>query len=425
MSRSKLTEAQIKAARPGTKPDGSPKRVLLRCDRNLFVQIDQGAEGVTRSFVLRYCYAGVTRQMGLGPFPDVGLSAARDAAAIQRGILASGRDPLTEKRAAKATVLAQIQAEKPEKAKKPRTFGRVAEEYVSGHKSSWSNAKSLAAWETTLKMYVSPKIGDKLVSDITDDDILEILRPIWVSKSVTAKAVMNRIAKVIGYAMARKYCPRGHNPAAWRDHLEYLLPKLDKQVSHHAALPFDRIAELMTKLSAIDDVVARCLRFTVLCAARAGEARGARWHEIDPVTREWCIPGRRMKNRKAHRVPLSDAAFAVLMEVKGDGVPEPDGYVFSRLHGFPFSEDGMRQMIKALCPGTPVTVHGCRSTFRDFCGDATDAPRELAEQALAHTVSGVEGCYRRGDAIAKRRALMEQWAAHCVGATVIEFRRSA
>jgi integrase len=405
-----LTEAMIRTLKPGTKADGSPKRIVVKADRNLFIQCDAGVEGPVRSWLFRYCFGNRTRQLGLGPWPTLSLAEARDKAAVQRGILASGRDPLIEKRAAKAAVLAAIEADKAPK-KVTMSFRQAAGEYIDSHKAGWKSEKSLAAWTGTLRTYAFPVIGALDVADVTEDHVLKIVSPIWTTKNVSARNILNRIGKILSFAMARGYRARGLNPAAWKDGLQHSLPPSAKfaQVRHHPALPYTEIASFMAELREIDDLAARCLELLVLTAVRSSEARLARWNEVDLERRTWVIPSARMKMGRQHTVPLSDAAVEILVRLRAGQDVEPSGFIFARPHGLPFSEAGMREILQRLRPG--ISVHGCRSSFRDWAADVVGAPRELAEEALAHLVgNAVERSYRRGDALERRRVLMAQWA---------------
>jgi integrase len=416
-----LTEAKCRGSKPATKSDSSPKTAMLHDGGGLYLQVSPGAgDTVNRSWLYRYTIAGKGRQVGLGAWPTISLADARKAADVQRGLRAAGKDPLMAKRAARAELEAQLAAEQPERAPRRQTFAQCTETYIAAHAAEWRNSKSEAAWRGTLKTFAFPVIGSMDVADITDEDVLKILGPIWVSKNVTARALMNRVAKVISFAMVKGYRPRGQNPAAWRDGLEHSLAKPDKvsKVEHHAALHHSDVAAFMSELAESTAAAAPALRFTILTAARTSETRKARWSEFDPVTRVWTVPGDRMKGGRDHDVPLSDAAFAILMAVRGEGDPEPGDYVFARPHGLPFSEDAMLKLAKKLRPGVEITTHGFRSSFRDWAGDETEIAREVAEAALAHKVGdAAEQAYRRGTALAKRRTLMEAWASHCVGGT--------
>ncbi|WP_286705472.1 site-specific integrase [Acidiphilium sp. 37-64-53] len=254
-------------------------------------------------------------------------------------------------------------------------------------------------------------IGNKPVQAVTIDDVLSILTPIWTMKPETASRLRGRIEKVLDYARAQGW-RAGDNPAARKGNLDHLLAPRSKvaSVRHHAALPYAELAAVMARLLAADAVSAHCLAFTILTAARSGEARGARWDEIDMQARTWTIPPARMKAGRPHRVPLSDAALAVLLAVK-PLQRTPDGLVFpgGRI-GRPLSDVGLSKALTAAA-GEGFTVHGCRSGFRDWCAEMTAYPREIAEAALAHTNSDrTEAAYQRSDLIERRTRMMQDWA---------------
>jgi integrase len=305
-----------------------------------------------------------------------------------------------------------------------KTFGQCATAYITEHKAGWKNPKSETAWTGTLKTYVPPVIGSKDVADVTTADVLECVKPIWLSQNSTAKNVRSRIECILYWATAKRY-RTGDNPASWRI-LQHLLPDASKvaKVEHHAALHYTEIAAFMADVAAVDTLPAKALRLCILTATRTDETRRARWREIDLDTRVWTIPDDRMKAGEEHTIPLSEAAVEIVTRLRTDHT-EPGNYVFAQPHGLPFCESAMLNLAKKRRPNTKLTVHGFRSCFRDWCGDETDTPREIAEAALAHKIGGVEGAYRRGTALQKRRTLMEAWASHCGTGTVVPFRRSA
>jgi integrase len=415
-----LTESKIKAMLPKQRPDGTWKPVLALDQAGLYIQISMGKDGVNRSWVYRYSLGSKSTTVGLGRHPDISLAQARDLAAKQRALRAEGKDPLLVKREARAELLAKI---KVEAAPKPetRTFAHCTQAYIAEHKSGWKNPKSESAWRGSLTAYALPILGNKDMRDITTDDVFECVRPIWLSKHTTASNVRSRIECIIDWATAKKY-RKGDNPAAWTI-MQHLLPDASKvKIEHHAALHYTEIASFMADVAAVDSLPAKALRFCILTATRADETRCARWREIDLNARLWTIPDNRMKAGQAHQCPISDAAMEILASLRTE-TTEPNDFVFAMPHGQPFAENAMLNLAKKLRPNTKLTVHGMRSCFRDWCGDCTDTPREIAEQALAHVVGGVEGAYRRGSAIEKRRQLMAQWSAHCGSADVIPFRR--
>jgi integrase len=418
-----LSESKIKAMLPKQRPDGTWKPVLALDQAGLYIQVSMGKDGVNRSWVYRYAIGPKSRTLGLGSWPTVNLAAARDAAAVQRAIRASGRDPLTEKREARAELLAKIAADN---APKPirMTFGAAAAAYIDTHKAAWKSPKSLAAWQGTLRTHAA-NLAPMDVANITTADVLEAVAPLWLTKTTTAKNLRSRIELVLDWAMAKGYRPEGDNPAAFK-RLTHLLPDASKvaKVEHHAALHYTEVASFMDDLAAADSIQAKALRFCILTATRTDETRSARWREIDLDARMWTIPDNRMKAGEEHTIPLSDAAMEILASLWSEHTESGD-YVFAQPHGLPFCEGAMLQLAKKLRPNTKLTVHGMRSCFRDWCGDETDTPREIAESALAHKVGGVEGAYRRGSALQKRRVLMEAWASHCGTGTILPFKRSA
>ncbi len=306
------------------------------------------------------------------------------------------------------------------------TFQQCAERYIASHEKGWRNAKHRAQWSNTLATYAYPAFGDVPVDAVDTGMVMEVIEPLWASKTETASRVRGRIEAVLDWAKALGY-RSGENPARWRGHLANLLPPRDKvrRVKHHAALPYDGMAEFMAALRERDAVTARALEFQILTAARPGEAVGAKWDEIDLDKAEWVIAAERMKTEVEHRVPLSEAAVAVLREMEKMRV---SGYVFpGQRDGRPLWTDAMRRLLERM-GHAGLTSHGFRSTFRDWAAERTAFPGDVAEAALAHVVGNkVEAAYRRGDLFEKRRRLMDAWAAYCAEGPrgdVVEFRRT-
>ena len=360
----------------------------------------------------RYMRDGKAREMGLGPVDLDGrrgltLAEARERAADALRLLRDGLDPIEHRRAAEHAARQKREAQ--------RTFREVAELYVGAHEAAWRNPKHRAQWRSTLETYVHPVMGDLAVSDVTTEHVLRVLQPIWTTKPETASRVRGRIEAVLDYAATRGW-REGENPARWRGHLTNLLPARSKvaRVKHHAALPWRDMPVFMARLRAQRSTAARALEFTILTAARTGEALGARWSEIDLEAGVWTVPAERMKGHREHRVPLSDAALDVLRHMLPLRSAEGDGYVFPGLRrGKPLSNMAMLKCLQRLGRGD-LTAHGFRSTFRDWCEEATSTPHAVAEAALAHAIPDkVEAAYRRGDLFEKRRALMAQWAEFC------------
>ena len=373
-----LSAQKVKTAKPGRHGDG----------RGLFLYVKPSG---ARSWVLRYQVQGRRRDLGLGAYPDVSLAMARERAADARRLIVNGQDPIAKKR----------QSE-------PKTFKDTAFELIERKRPGWKNAKHAAQWSATLETYVFPKIGQVQVAKVETADVVGVLTPIWTQKTETANRVRQRIEAVIDYATALGI-RSGDNPARWRGHLDHLLPKPAKvrAVRHHPALPHTDIADFMGELSGRTGVAARALNFTILTAARSGETRGMIWAEVDLENHLWTIPANRMKAGREHRVPLSAAAIASLGPRCDD-----DALVFESeaKPGRPISDMSMTAVLRRMGRDA-ITVHGFRSTFRDWAGETTGFPREVIEAALAHGIKDkAEAAYARGDLFEKRWNLMEAWA---------------
>jgi integrase len=294
------------------------------------------------------------------------------------------------------------------------TFRECAEQYIEAHKGSWSSPRHLRQWKTSLAQYAYPVLADLPIAEIDGnskgtDLIMRVIEPLWSKKTTTASQVRGRIESIIDWAVARGY-RNGANPARWRGHLDKLLPAKSRiaPIKHHAALPYADVPAFMRKLRAETGTTARALEFAILTSARISEALGARRSEIDRKARMWVIPAARMKARKEHRVPLCDAALAII-----DAAPKGD-YLFPGPRGKPLSEMAVRLLFKRLGVSGQITRHGFRSAFNDWAAETTDHSNEVIKMALAHTISDkVEAAYRRGDMLAKRHALMADWEAYC------------
>lgn len=337
------------------------------------------------------------RNMGLGPLVDVSLAEARRKAAKHRNTLRDGQDPLAQRRAAQQANRAVIE--------KQKTFSECSAAYIEAHSPSWSNPKHRAQWTNTLKTYAEPSLGNKLVSDVDTEAVLKVLEPIWLTKTETARRVRQRIERVLDWAKARGY-RSGDNPAQWKGHLDKLLAKSPDKVRHFNAMPYGEISDFMDNLRALHSISARALELTILTATRTGEVIAARWEEFNGDV--WTIPAARMKSGREHRVPLSSAARRNL-----DRIPEITDFLFPGIGGNDHISN--MTMLKVLRDLTgeqyKYTVHGFRSTFRDWAAETTAYPNHVQEMALAHTIkSDVEAAYRRGDLFEKRRRLMEAWA---------------
>jgi integrase len=345
-----------------------------------------------KSWLFMYKVAGRRREMGLGPARDVPLARARELATHARQHLLAGRDPLTMRAKPQGMM-----------------FGEAAEALLESMSPSWRNAKHQAQWGMTLRVYAAP-LSKLAVGDVATDDVLRVLKPLWLTKAETASRLRGRIERVLDFAKARGM-RSGENPARWRGHLDAILPKRQKLTrGHHKAMPFAEVPAFMDTLREMDGVAPRALKFTILTAARSGEVLGARWDEIDLDAKLWIVPAARMKSAREHRVPLSGRAAAILKEMAAIRTSD---FVFPGLKpGNSLSSMALEMVLRRA--NTEVTVHGFRSAFRDWAGECTSFPREIAEAALAHLVGdAVERAYRRGDALDKRRKLMDAWASFC------------
>ncbi|GAA5442609.1 prophage integrase IntA [Microbulbifer sp. NBRC 101763] len=397
----KLTVKGIKGIKaPGKYDDGDGLR--------LFVQ----ASGA-RSWVLRYQLLGKRREMGLGSLNDVNLKQARAEAALQRKLILQGLDPVTERRRIQEEQKAAVHDD----SVKFVTFSDIAEDYIRVHSKGWRNAKHIQQWRNTLKQYAHPVIGEIPPSQVTTDDVLQILKTIWLEKPETANRVRNRVELVLDAAKARGL-REGENPARWRGHLDKLLPPRSKvrQVRHHSALPWVELPEFMQEISKREGLAFRAMELTILTATRTSEVLEATWDEVDFSTKSWTIPAERMKAGKEHRVPLAPQVIALL-----ESIPRIDDspYLFpGQRQGRPLSNMSMLMALRRM-DRNDLTVHGFRSTFRDWAGESTPHPRDVCEQALAHSLGdSVEAAYRRGDLFEKRKSLMADWAAYATVAPV-------
>lgn len=373
----------------------------------------------TKSWIFRYTLAGKPREMGLGPEHDRSLAEAREAARECRRLLLAKIDPI-EARDAKDAQAALAKA-------RSISFGQCAESYIASHRAGWRSPKHADQWTNTLKTYAEPVIGALPIQDVDTTLVLKVLEPMWAKKPETASRLRGRIESVLDWATARGY-RSGDNPARWRGHLDKLLPSLKKKlrVQHHPALPYGEIGAFMETLRAQEGTAARALEFLILTAARTGEVIGAKPGEFDPKKALWTVPAERMKAHKEHRVPLSPRAVTIVREMlehKGE-------YVFpGGKEKQPLSNMAMLALLERM-ERDDLTVHGFRSSFRDWTAEQTNYPREVCEMALAHAVGDkVEAAYRRGDLFEKRRRLMLEWAKYCErrakGGKVLKFGRAA
>lgn len=386
MSRSinRLSALKVKSlAKAGLHPDGG----------NLYLCVSPSG---ARSWRFIYTINRKRVELGIGALEAVSLAEARIKAAEGRKLLQEGVN------------LKQHWGK--QKARSDRSFGAVAIEHIEAHEPAWKNAKHRQQWRNTLTTYAA-NIWNRPVDQVNVDDVLSVLRPIWFSKPETAGRVRGRIECILDAAKVRQL-RSGENPAAWRGNLALLLPaRKTGSKRHHPAMPYAEVGEFMTKLRSLEALSARALEFTVLTATRTSEVLNATWSELDLEEQTWTIPAERMKANREHRVPLSTPAVALLMGLSGDSQFLFPGQTKAK----PLSNMAMEMCLRRM-KLSHYTVHGFRSSFRDWVGEETTFPRDVAEMALAHVVgTASERAYRRQTAFDKRRELMEAWAVYCVG----------
>jgi integrase len=372
----------------------------------LYLQVTAGK---SKSWIFRFKRDGRVRDMGLGGWPSVSLAVAREKATEARRHHAHGKDPIVEREAA----LARARLE----AARAITFKQCAEKLIGSHEGAWRNPKHRQQWRNTLSTYAYPVIGSLPVADVDTPLVLKVIEPIWHTKTETAKRVRGRIERVLSWARARGY-RQGENPAQWRGHLDQILPAPSKvrRVVHHPALPYREMPAFMAKLRSRDGVSARALEFTILAAARTNESLGATFDEISERTKLWTVPAERMKGHREHNVPLSARALAIIEEMNAQRIND---YIFPGIKkDEPLSDMAMLELVRGFRlvdkAGARITVHGFRSTFKDWAMEQTTYPDFLSEMALAH-ISGDKAreAYARAELIKKRRALMNAWEAFC------------
>ena len=399
----KLSGADLRRRKPGMYSDGG----------GLFLQATEGADGnIRRSWIFRYTIAGRKRDMGLGSLDTVSLSEARDVALQCRKQRVTGIDPIEHRRVERAAQVVRTT--------RALTFDEAASAYIAAHRASWRNERHAQQWPQTLSKYVSPVFGKMPVQAVETPTVLRALQPIWTKIPKTASNIRQRVESILDWATVAG-CRQGDNPARWSGHLEHLLaaPSKLRNIKHHAALPFRDVPAFMATLCETDGTPARAIEFCILTAARRGEVLGATWGEFDLDAKVWTIPATRMKANAEHRVPLSDRALAI---IKRQATLRRNDLVFPGRGDREIWGGVIASLLKRL--GCDATLHGFRSSFRDWCGEQTNFPREIAEAALAHRVGdAVELAYRRGDALEKRGRLMNAWADYCTkpapkGATV-------
>jgi|AntAceMinimDraft_1070359.scaffolds.fasta_scaffold47368_1 integrase len=369
---------------PGLHPVGTVPGLRIKIK-------DTGA----KSWILRTTVGTKRSDIGLGSYPAVTLADAWERARQALTEIRNGVDPVAERRAKQAAVV--------------WTFKACSLAYIESHAPSWKNAKHGQQWRNTLETYVYPVFGDKHVKDVDTADVTTAIRPMWSTKNETMVRVRNRIELVLSWAAAQGYRPKGFNPAAWRGHLDQVLPrpsKVNKRTSFEA-VPIDGMYDFMKRLRAVPGMSAKCLEFTILTACRSGESRGAAWAEIDLAGAVWSIPKDRMKSGRSHRIPLSADAIKLLA-----ALPKFEGtdLVFPGQSGVkPLSDMSLTLAMRRM--KLTAVPHGFRSSFTDWCAERTAYPSEVREMALAHAIGNdTEAAYRRGDLFDKRRNLMTDWA---------------
>jgi integrase len=404
-----ITTMTVRHAAPGRHYDGDGLVLLIR-------------DGETAYWEYHYTVDDRRRVMGLGRARGrnpIGLAEVREKVADLRRQVKAGEDPLAKKHAARRAAKAAAQ----QAALRLVSFRTAAGRYIDSHSAGWKNtSKSALQWLAGFRQHVFPAFGDIPVGDIGKAEVLGVLEPLWRTKPDVASRLRARIAAVLDYAKARGW-RSGDNPAEWRGNLNELLPKASKVRGerHHAALPWHDLPAFMAKLRALEDDSALVLGFCILTAARSGEARGARWAEVDLTNRTWTVPAARMKAGRTHRVPLSDEAMLVLRMAIGGKTPAANSLIFpGRRSGLPLTDAALLMVVRRIT-GAGLTVHGFRSTFRDWAAEYASAPRELAEAALAHAVGDrTEAAYFRSDLFERRRKLMESWGIFCTHGEVAD-----
>nr|WP_281722645.1 integrase arm-type DNA-binding domain-containing protein [Nitrosomonas nitrosa] len=358
---------------------------------NLFLRVKPTG---ARSWVFRYKLAGKAIELGMGSLTIRSLAEARHLAIDMKRAVAAGKNPknlLAPKRETK-------------------TFADYAVELIESKRPGWRNAKHAQQWINTLEQYAYPILGSKPIESITLDDIVAVLRPIWTEKPETASRLRSRVEAVLDFGYLHEGIDKS-NPAGWRGRMDKIFAKPGKikEPQHFHAIPYRDLPSIMAKLREQTSVGALVVRWIVLTASRSGEARLMTWGELDIEKRVWTVPGNRMKAGKAHRIPLSSECLEILRIAETFKFLTKDGLVFPNTKGKPLSDVVVSQQLKSASY-QEATVHGTRSSFRDWSANETHYPREVCEAALAHSIGSVERAYRRSDLFEKRRELMEEWA---------------
>lgn len=406
----RLSATDLRRNKPGLYFDGGGLALQVTAARD--------GKGFSRSWIFRWTRGERTRSMGLGSVITVSLAEARAAALECRKLLLAGIDPIAHRDSERAAKVAA--------SAKSMTFEQAAGAYIAAHRAEWRSQQHAAEWPSSLRKHIYPTLAKIDVGAIDTALVIKALQPIWSTVPETASRLRGRIEMILDWSTVAGL-RQGDNPARWSGHLEHLLAAPGKRrVQHLAAMPWRDVPEFMVKLRATDTTTARAMEFVILTAARRGEVRFATWNEIDFSTATWAIPGSRMKAGKEHRVPLSARAVEILRSM-----PRMNDFIFPG-RDRALGKGAFGRLFKRLGHGD-VTLHGFRSAFRDWAGESTAFPAEIAEAALAHAVGNkVERSYRRGDALEKRRRLMEAWADYCSkpapaaeGATVTPLRAAA
>lgn len=376
----KLKAIQINSLPPGSHSDGNCLYLRVK---------DTGA----RSWVFRYKVNGKPVELGIGSLTVRTLSEARDLAVDMRRLIAAGMNPkqaLTPKQQTK-------------------TFADYAGEFIESKRPGWRNSKHTQQWQNTLQEYAIPCIGGMTVREIELSDIKKILIPIWTSKTETASRLRMRIEAVLDYGYLHEKIDKA-NPARWRGCLDKIFPspKKIKKHEHFEAIPYDQLPAIMSTLRQKQSMSALCVRWVALTACRSGEARSMGWDEVYADKNIWVIPGEKMKAGKEHRIPLTSECIEILDQIRSLSIKSKNDLVFFNSKGGAISDVAISKMLKSVS-FNDATVHGLRSSFRDWAAEKTHYPREVCEQALAHSIGVIEGAYRRSDLFEKRRQLMNDW----------------
>ncbi|RYG37584.1 MAG: site-specific integrase [Burkholderiales bacterium] len=387
-----LNNRLVQTLGPGRHADGG----------NLYLIVD---ESCSRRWMMRYQLGGRRREMGLGGYPAVSLAGARVEAHRASELLAKGIDPISNRKSEAAAQQAAVAG--------METFGSFADRWFAEKmEPQLQSEKHKYQWKQTLGDSYCASLRKKPISEVNTDDVVAVLKPIWLVVPETAKRLRGRIEAVLGAAKAQRL-RSGENPAQWRGHLSHMLSKSPKLTrGHHKALSWEKVPALMARLRGREAIASDALQFIILTASRPGEALGARWSEIDLKRKIWTVPAKRMKKRKEHRVPLTTSALAVLERMKQYRSDDGDQLVFPGDTERPMSPATLVRL-RVRMKEPHYTTHGFRSSFRDWAAEATHVPREVAEGCLAHELGDTERAYQRADFLERKRSLLQGWDNHC------------